>query len=790
MPQESGLADVSYWQKRLGLLPVPLFSNNKQDLRFVLLNGSRGNFCLDFEHTQVSDETRNHAWSSDVGHYVVVGKNIEVQRWDQKGSAVERYEWHSIDKNLEEFHSYLEKDVPRQGVSIVSHVIGVFRSLRAALGPSFDGSQSLMAFLYLLACCTDQSERGKVRLDDWWISEEAANIASSIRSADWDALQSELVHGRATEGLSPDLTLLLRHASGQLFQEAHYEAVFVSQQQLSFGGFLPSSVKVTEKQIGTGVHFTPPALARTLVERALFAYGKLPESIVVFDPACGSGEFLRETLRQLDLAGYQGHIKLIGWDLSEAASNMARFVLAWEKRNSKAAVDIDIGCTNSLVREWPEGVDIILMNPPFTSWQAMGHEQRRSLTDILGVVSRMRPDLSYAFLWKAKTCIRSGGVIGTVLPASLLDGSSAEYLRKQLSEEMSAKLIARLGSHLLFSGAIIDAALYVARKDQNTEEPVLSFWADHRSSSNSAGLRALRRARYYASSTIYPIVGDGFSIYQSQTLGRDKRSWAPRPYESLKLLNSLIHLPKVRDFFDIRQGIRTGHIRTFALGKEQWLKLPEKERSYFRPAVINESIRYGYLSDICYVFYPYGNKKIESETQLVEGLKSFYEEYLLPNKDELLSRARVKKDRWWELTLHRTWQVSRTPKLVSTYFGDAGSFAWDESGDFVVLQGFAWLPKRQKVLSRKVYLAYLAILYSRLFSELLSAASNNVGGGQWNLSKKFVDGIAMPDLASSNSSSTVFLGLSEIGERIHSGTDIDRNQLEELVRVIYRLPSD
>jgi adenine-specific DNA-methyltransferase len=790
MPLELGLMDVSYWRKELGLLPVPLFSSNEQARRFVLLNGSRGNFCLDFVSPQVSDETRNHAWSSNVGHYIVVGRNIEVQRWDQRGSAVERYESQSVYRNLEGFHTYLERDVPKQGVSIVSHATGVFRSLRAALGRDYDGSQSLRAFLCLLACCTDNSELRALSLDRWHVSREATDIASSIRTADWEALQAELVNGRALEGLSPNLTLLLRHASGQLFQEAHYEAVFNPQQQMSFGGLLPSSVKITDTQMGTGVHFTPPALARTLVERALSACDSLSERLVVFDPACGSGEFLRETLRQLDLLGYPGHVKLVGWDISEAASDMARFVLAWEKHNSRVKVDFDVRCVDSLESEWPGGVDIVLMNPPFTSWQGMTDQQRQSVTQTLDTVSRIRPDLSHAFLWKAKSCVRTGGAIGTVLPASFLDASSAEHLRQNLAEQMSAKLIARLGSHLLFSGAIIDAALYVARKGEDSREPTVSFWADYRSASNSAGLRALRRACCFPRSGNYPIVGDGFSIYLNDTLGRDEKSWAPRPYEPWRLLNSLSHLPRVRDLFDIKQGIRTGSVKVFTLPKEEWQSLPKEERTYFRPAVVNESIRHGYLDCTRYVFYPYGEKTIHREAELAERVGLFYQRHLLPNKEDLLHRAWVNTDRWWELARYRTWQVSRVPKIVSTYFGDAGSFAWDESGDFVVVQGFAWLPRKRRALPRGVHLGYLAILNSRLFSELLSAASNNVGGGQWNLSKKFLDGIPMPDLHGSDSGSTILSALSEIGHSLHSGEEIDVDRLEAVVRVIYRHPSE
>jgi len=785
MSNNGNLTDINYWRQTLGLLPVPLFSNSEQDERFVLLNGSKGNFCLDLKNPRIGDEARNYAWSSNVGHYIAIGDTIEVQRWDQRRTTIDRYNYQSVYDNLEKFHSYLESDAPTQGISVVTHSIGVFRRLRAVLGPDYDGMQCLKAFLYLLACATDSSEPNRLDLDRWSLSRDDVDIALSIRSEDWYALQSDLIRGRVVDELVPNLPLVLRHAAGQLFQEAHYEAVFVPQEQLTFSGLLPSSVRITKKHAGIGVHFTPGALSRALTEQALNTLDKSPNGIVIFDPACGSGEFLRETLRQLDLMGYVGRIKLIGWDQSQAATDMARFVLGWEKQNVQRIVDLEIRCTNSLVTEWPSNIDIVLMNPPFLSWQAMDAEQRQLIIQFPGAFSNRRPDLSYAFIWKAVSCIRPGGVLGTILPASVLDGVSAENLRKKLSEEMSPRLVARLGSHLLFSGALVDTALYVAKKGGETKDPTLAFWADYRSSSNSAGLRALRRAHYITDFGAYPVVGEGFSLYLNPTLGRDYVSWAPRPYKTWEILNSLRHLPKVGDLFDVKQGIRTGNNKAFILDKEEWESLPDKEKPYFRPAVVNRAIRSGSLNDVAYVFYPLGDKRIGSEQELQDVVSCYYEEHLLPNKRALLSRSRVNPDKWWELTLHRDWQIQHIPKLVSTYFGDAGSFAWDEYGKFVVLQGFAWLPRRQKLLPRRICLAYLAILNSELFSNLLSAVSNNVGGGQWNLSKKFVDNIALPDLSDEHVNSIIVSNLSKIGEDIHSEAKIDEKQLQELVRKAY-----
>jgi len=803
MSDNSDLHDIKFWQKSLGLFPVPLFSDKEQRDQFVLLNGNRGNFCLDINNENLDAETRNRAWSSNVGHYVSLiesEQQVGVQRWDAGKSSIRYFSYQNIHDDLEKFHNYLERHEPKSDLSVVSHVIRVFRSLRNVLGPSVGGPESLKAFLYLLACVRDQVRRDELGLGEWRLDTTAADLAKGISTTRWKTLEDELVNaGRLLEDLRLDLTLLLRHASGRVFQEAHYEAVFVRQGQLEFEGMLPQPVELEKKSKGLGLQFTPQALARTLVEEAFIAIGNSlsPSSIIIFDPAAGSGEFLREALRQLKLKAYKGKIKLVGWDISQAACDMANFVLAWEGRGYENQVDIQIRCVDSTtIKTWPKNVDIVLMNPPFVSWQGLESDQKERVKVILGDLSQQRPDLSSAFVWKASFCLRKGGVIGSILPASFLDAESTEKIRGELSERVTTKLIARLGSHLLFESVLIDAALYLGHRNGDTSEPAIAFWADHRAASNSAGLRELRKLRYAPQESKRDIIirirsGNGYSIYDNPDLGRSEASWAPRPYSSWQLLNRLQYqLPKVKDLFDVKQGVRTGLNPVFILNKEQWEKLPKTERHYFRPAVVNKSIRYGFLRDTSYLFFPYGKTSVETETELRNKLKTYYEEFLLPNKDVLFNRGSRRQAKWWELSEHRTWQETPTPKIVSTYFGDIGSFAWDGKGDYVVVQGFGWVLKPTNdytELPAKLGLAYLAILNSQLFSDLLSATSNHVSGGQWNLSKKFVGEIPLPDLLTNEINPTFINDLSKIGRSIYEGKEYDSQKQTDLVEAIYRV---
>src|SRR5688500_15454940 len=139
----SSLRKVGYWRRRLGFLPVPLFSK-EDDRRYVLLNGSKGNFCLDIGPGEESRQ-REIAWSADVDHYVNVDGKLHLHRWDKRSR--ESYEISEVETNLEKFQKYLEsKSAPRER-SIVSHAMKVYRTLRAKAEPGSDGYTALLAYL-------------------------------------------------------------------------------------------------------------------------------------------------------------------------------------------------------------------------------------------------------------------------------------------------------------------------------------------------------------------------------------------------------------------------------------------------------------------------------------------------------------------------------------------------------------------------------------------------------------------------------------------------------------------
>ena len=769
---------VDAWRTALGLLPVFLRGTAENQERYVLMNGTKGNFCLDFVGDIGQNSQRIAAWSCDVGHYLTIGNDfVTLNRWE-KGSPEERFSFRSVFDRLHEFHRYLEKNTPDQSRNIVNHVLAVFRRIRTVAGNQDNGLRSLRILLHLLASAAAR-EDGLLAANftHWGLTEEVVEPSQSINENTWRPLFSDLCGLGRYDTLLPDFDLVIRHASGTVFQDAHLEAQ-ISRQRWLEGLEGPAFVDPRSIPTETGVYFTPAALARTLAEEAVRGLQPAADGpVVIFDPACGSGELLKECLRLLKLGGQINHVRVIGWDKSPAAVDMARFVLAWENRAWLVnQVEIDISQHDSVTEaHWPNGVNILVMNPPFKSWQLMDSQEQDAVTKILGPSSK--PNLAMAFARRAIEVLSPGGVLAMVTPNSLLEGDSGEETRAAMANNLTPVLVARLGNQTIFSRALVDAGLYVGKRRRETQVGTAAavVWADSRQDSLNYALRGLRRWR---GAEVEPLNGDGFSVYLRRDIAITGGPWVSRRYDAwstYKRFQSSDRMIPANKIFDIRQGIRLGNdVFIVERGYVQKMRKGEKgEQRFFRPAVMNPSIINGKLSATWYAWYPYteGLPEITSEAELEEYVPQYYKERLRPLRSVLAARKTLVRQtelKWWDLLWPRSWQRAREAKIVSKYFGGERSFAFDKTGDFVVVVGHAWLLKRgavqQELIDNEIHLATIAYLNSSTAYDLIEYLSPQVSGGQLDLSNKYLGKMPIPDLSVLSPESLV--------ELIITGTEI------------------
>jgi adenine-specific DNA-methyltransferase len=745
-----------------------------------------------------------------------------LRRWDQR-ETFRKFSIPRTTRAAEELVNIIKKAPTPASGDVVLHLLRAFRAVRALL-PDDDSVRAVSRFNLLLVA----AEAIELRQIDPSELSNRASFGSLARTLEFSGVDVSLIgairdlesgdDNQAISGpildyfLSPEPnqryvlvpSLLMRHALGQLYQETHL-IVESEGRQLVIPGFAPSTGGVMTKR---DIRFTPRSLARSLVESALQSVaptGELPERLTVLDPACGSGVFLTETISALAELRYRGSVTLRGFDVSRLSVDMARFALAHTARDARAegmAIEYRVDESDAFTSEWGSP-DIVAMNPPFLPWESMTPAEQAAVRSVLGASARGRVDKAMAFVARAADQASESGVIASVLPAALLETEAGSRWRESLAADYDVTILGRFEGFGYFRASFVEPAFIVLRRRTlpETEQPVAILVA--RETFEDDSLRYLRRTRLSQGREDFDH-SNGWDAYLARQDSVVAATWLPRRRSDQRLLELLgsLGLPTVGGLFEVRQGARTGANDAFILARENLEALPRRERKYFRPAAGNTTIRDGRLVEQEFVFYPYGspNVTISTESELATLVPTYYEQTLLPSKRWLAQRAGLGLRPWWHLTRPRTWQYRPLPKIVTTYFGDRGSFAYDESGEFIVVQGHGWTWTGPDYGSASALddpsfaelplpWAYLAVLNSYLFERILAAISPRVQGGQYNLSPRFVRHAPLPPLLDETSVvGDVTRGLARAGRRIAAGESLSTDEIEELVARAYGVP--
>ena len=733
-----------------GLLRVPLLHKQAANAEhYALLNGTKNNLCLDGHATEDSEWYRKMAWSSGNNTYICFDNGkCYIYRFDRP--QLESYEQGIIFNNSDKFFSYLGSHVHNDENSIVPYVLRTYRQLRNEIRTGNSGIDSLRALLYLLAYSRDGEH---VHLKEWGLNEQDVEVIQAIDHTKWNMIADRFMDGVlfTDKWLKPNIDMILRHTAGKLFEEANYIAYLPSQLSL----FPDEKIKYRYNTIQDGAYFTPAYVARSIVEEAIQNVRLADkESLTIFDPACGASGFLVEALRQLKKAHFDKPIRIIGWDKAETAVMMSRFVLNFEKQEWDTDLRIEVEQKDSLSEEnlWPQDVDVLLMNPPFLSWERMKATPkiREQVLHVLPGIGRA--NLSAAFLVKAVDTLKPSGVLGAVVPTHLLNDQRYEPLRDMIRNQVSIRMIGGLGS-FVFDPVITYTSMFIATKGREDLGDTTVLWTNNVYGATESGLKALRKYRYTNSISSEK----DFSVYDMQ-FDAGQKSWKIDDYQSLALksrIDAAVRkglLRRVSDLFNVHLGARTGNNKVFVVTEDFVRSIPENERRYFRPSVDNLAIDCGHLYRINYVFYPYSKdvEPINSEGQLAALLPETYKRKLLPAKLQLQSRGSLKGNpRWWLLSEHCAWQEEKELKLVTSEFGKAGSFAIDYEGEHVVERGTMWEFRKNGWKPRlKYFEAYLAILNSPYMDTLLSIYGEQLAGGVvYKLGKSYIGNLPLPDLS-------------------------------------------
>lgn len=775
--QIMNILDINTWYKQYGLLPVHLTNQDIND-KYLMLDGGIGDFCLDvstYDSPIDPNLYNSDSWSANTKNFVVVdNNNVTIHNWLK--SSPEVIAINNVVSNIDKFYSYLLTKSYRTENDIVPFIIEIFRQLRNVTQESKSPSIALNLLYRLLISL--QEDHSTIDNNQW-------GIDNVVIPSQFDFFVDKIRSG--VNSKTPNMDIILRHTAGVLFQEAHRDALYFNPQRDLFGGVYSSLI--TKNELYTSAHYTPQYIARTIVEQSIKKIDLTSPSLKILDPACGSSEFLMEALKQLKNKDYRGQVTIHGWDISDIAISTSRFLLQYEKNTIwKDKLNFDIRMVDdSLKMPWDSDYDLILMNPPFVSWELLDKNSKESVTETLREMNlpRNKPNQASAFFHKAAKSLNENGILGCVLPTSLFVDDNYSSLRTNIYENLTLSLIAKLGN-FVFDGALTDVGLFIGHRPKDILITPQLVWCNNEKGVVNFALRDLRKMTANNSETS-TINEKKYSIYTPSQFPILQNNWKVISYDESKLVIDLEILLKeqrlveLKNIFTVKQGIRSGGNSIFEISTSDYQDIPDKEKYLYRRSVNNDTIKNGKLHLINYIWYPYGSNGLifENEEVLQQKAPVSFEK-LNKHIDILASRKSINADKWWTLSRHRRWLETTEPRLYSTEHGNSNSFAYDKEGGFVVERGYAWIPKKK--FDTDDYYFYLAFFSSNLFDKLISIYNKQLSGGNsYALSAKYSNKIPIPDVQKCRSS-VVYFELSNLGRLImEDGSNFYKSKIDNIL---------
>lgn len=767
--------EKNFWAKETGLLPIRLSPTSDRD-RFILLDGGFCDFCLDLSGEERSiTNYYSDAWSSDVKNYITIDADkVFVYNWNRQTKE-------SVKLSIvhDKFHSFLKilnSTNYRTADDITPFILRLFAQIRNLTRERIEPNVSLNLLFKLLISLKEDCLTSEI-CSQW-------GIENVYEPAGFDVLQ-ELIR-KGVRNITPNLDYILRHGSGPLFETAHREASCFDT-QLDLFGEISSNLEYFSQAKYTGIHYTPRYLVRSIVENTIKYLDLTAPTLTILDPACGSGTFLQEALKQLRENNYQGRISIKGFDTSSVAVQTTKFLLGYETRALWGkSVQIDIRQQDSLLEEWGEN-DLVLMNPPFISSELIKDTNTKEIINMIltDVSMKKRPNMAAAFLYKAMKSLTSTGVLGAVLPSSILLQEQYLPLRNMARQIMKLTTVAQLGN-FVFNDALVDTTFIIGQKNKAFSQIPLTIWCSNREQSAFDAMKGWRKMQYNKSQEC---IKDVYNIYTPSHFPLVRDSWKVLPKTDDELVQRVCArvnngtLKPIQTVFEVRQGVIKGNRNVFEIDEREYNNLPKMEKRFYRPIASSQTIDYGSIKKGYYIWYPYSKSGllIKNEEELMKYEWSY--SWLIPHKENLLSRKGV--NNWWELTRPRTELFTISEKILcSKRSGGAHSFAI-ASEDFIVEEGNVFLFKNNKYCEEDKYF-YLSFFSSSIFQRLLSIYARPLKAG-FDMGKVQIKDIPIIDVNENGIRGTLeYSKLVTLGKEYAAGYRALRELFDQYVLPLYK----
>tara|TARA_R110000868_G_scaffold51440_6_gene163104 strand:+ start:852 stop:3488 length:2637 start_codon:yes stop_codon:yes gene_type:complete len=506
----------------------------------------------------------------------------------------------------------------------------------------------------------------------------------------------------------------------------------------------------------TGSVYTPQFVARYF---AKFIQDNVTpkefRQLTIFDPACGSGIFLRTILELQSSPFVPGYSPQGVVDIFQGICGIDRDANACQATRLSLAL-LHLICTGKL----PDNLQIInadaiamatsqnlpqttfgavLANPPFIKLDHLSEEDRSTYKTYLGEHGWGRTDSYLAFVKLSLKSVSESGFACLVLPRTFLVSKNARPFRAEISKSFSVRCIVDMEGNQIFGRVGIYNVLLILQKfDQASASLPPAQVVKARGQIGHALDASLHETQ---------ISGPYFSVFTIPQHVFKEDEWRLLNSEESAITEYLSRFPNLSDFMEVRQGLVTGDDQIFIRDIKE---VPSEERSAYRKFLPDKKILRFELPTKAdrLVFYPFENDRLLTEQEVKKRFPATWK-YLLSKKNKLSFRKPVQKEEfpWWRPTRPRTPSNILIPKIVCPHLMISARYAIDRKGEWLVSRSPYLYAKHENEAQN--FLRFVsAVLNSSIGNWFIGRFAHKYGNGYNRLEVDLLKRMPIPDPSS------------------------------------------
>lgn len=245
-----------------------------------------------------------------------------------------------------------------------------------------------------------------------------------------------------------------------------------------FEYFLDNSIKQSEGQFFTPMPITKFIVASLPLEKMI---QQSSEPLAAIDYTCGAGHFLTEYAHQIkplvekhkqtDISQYYGHIT--GIEKEDRLAKIAKVSAYMYGQDPISILEEDaLGDIKDIK---PASFDVLIANPPFAVEGFLLNltEKQRESYELINTtkLNTNTNNIQCFFIERAKQLMAGGGVVGVIVPSSILSNSDNTHIatREIILKYFDLIALVELGSGTFGKTGVNTVVLFLRRKDKKPE---------------------------------------------------------------------------------------------------------------------------------------------------------------------------------------------------------------------------------------------------------------------------------------------------------------------------------